>query len=138
MCSDPRSPTGSVGELLFRKVRTLAVYVTDMARARQFYTEVLGFRVQVDVHPGLCFLASQDDGISIYLEAGMKPTSVDGGTARLSFFLETEATAAETYARLKAAGVRLLQDAPEDVGDGNFCFQFADPDGNIIEVCGGR
>lgn len=121
---------------MFKKAKTLAVYVTDMARARRFYTEVLGFRVQADVHPGLCFLASQDGGISIYLEAGMKPTSVDSGTARLSFFLETEGTAAETFARLQAAGARLLQDAPEDVGDGNFCFQFLDPDGNILEACG--
>jgi len=121
---------------VFKKVRTLAVYVTDMARARQFYTEVLGFRVQADVHPGLCFLKSRDGGISIYLEAGMKPTSVDGGTARLSFFLETAGTAVEAYARLKTAGVRLLQDEPEDVGDGNFCFQLLDPDGNILEACG--
>jgi len=121
---------------MFKRVRTIAVYVTDMARARQFYTEVLGFRVQADVHPGLCFLASRDGGISIYLEAGMKPSAVDGGTARLSFFLETEGTATETYARLKAAGVRLPQDAPEAIGDGNFCFQFLDPDGNIIEACG--
>ena len=121
---------------MFKKAKTLAVYVTDMARARQFYTEVLGFQVRVDVHPGLCFLKSWDGGISIYLEAGMKPTSVDSGTARLSFFLETEAPATETYARLKAAGVRLLQDSPEDVGDGNFCFQFLDPDGNILEACG--
>ena len=123
---------------MFKKVRTLAVYVTDMARARQFYTEVLGFRVRADVHPGLCFLESQNGGIDIYLEAGMKPSAVDNKTARLSFFLETEATAAETFARLKAAGVRLLQDAPEEVGDGIFWFQFLDPDGNILEACGGR
>ena len=122
---------------MFKKAKTLAVYVTDMARARQFYTDVLGFQVRADVHPGLCFLKSRDGGIDIYLEAGMKPSAVDSRTARLSFFLETEATAAETYARLKAAGVRLLQDAPEDVGDGNSCFQFLDPDGNILEACGG-
>ena len=121
---------------MFKKVRTLAVYVTDMARAREFYTEVLGFRVQADVHPELCFLESQNGGISIYLEAGMKPSAVDNKTARLSFFLETEAPAAEAFVRLKAAGVRLLQEAPEDVGDGNLCFQFLDADGNVLEACG--
>ena len=121
---------------MFKEVRTLAVYATDMARSRQFYTEVLGFRVRADVHPGLCFLASPNGKIDIYLEAGMKPAAVDSKTARLSFFLETDSTAAETFARLKAAGVTLLQDAPEEVGDGIFCFQFLDPDGNVLEACG--
>jgi catechol 2,3-dioxygenase-like lactoylglutathione lyase family enzyme len=121
---------------MFKKVRTLAVYVTDMTRARQFYTEVLGFRVRADVHPGLCFLESQNGSIDIYLEAGMKPAVVDNGMARLSFFLETDSTAADTFARLKAAGVTLLQQAPEEVGDGIFCFQFLDPDGNVLEACG--
>jgi len=121
---------------VFKDVQTLAVYATDMARSRQFYTEVLGFKVRAEVHPGLCFLSSPNGKIDIYLEAGMKPAAVDNCTARLSFFLETEATAAETFAHLKAAGVRLLQDAPEEVGDGIFCFQFLDPDGNVLEACG--
>ena len=121
---------------MFKEVQTLAIYATDMARARRFYTEVLGFRVRADVHPGLCFLASPNGKIDIYLEAGMKPAAGDSSTRRLSFFLETESTAAETFDRLKAAGVTLLQDAPEEVGDGIFCFQFLDPDGNILEACG--
>ena len=121
---------------MFKEVRTLAIYATDMARSRRFYTEVLGFRVRADVHPGLCFLASPNGKIDIYLEAGMKPEAVDSSTTRLSFFLESDSTAAETFARLKAAGVKLLQDAPEEVGDGIFCFQFMDPDGNILEACG--
>ena len=121
---------------MFKEVRTLAVYVTDMARSRKFYTETLGFKVRAEVHPGLCFLASPNGKIDIYLEAGMKPATVNNGTTRLSFFLETESTAAETFVRLKAAGVTLLQEAPEEVGDGIFCFQFLDPDGNVLEACG--
>jgi catechol 2,3-dioxygenase-like lactoylglutathione lyase family enzyme len=121
---------------VFKEARTLAVYATDMARSRKFYTETLGFKVRAEVHPGLCFLASPNGKIDIYLEAGMKPATVNNGTTRLSFFLETESTAAETFARLKAAGVTLLQDAPEEVGDGIFCFQFLDPDGNVLEACG--
>jgi len=121
---------------VFKGVQTLAVYATDMARSRKFYTEVLGFKVRAEVHPGLCFLASPNGKIDIYLEAGMKPATVDNQTARLSFFLETESTAAATFAQLKAAGVKLLQDAPEEVGDGIFCFQFLDPDGNVLEACG--
>jgi len=54
----------------------------------------------------------------------------------LSFFLEAEKSASETYKALKAADVRLVQGAPEQVGDDTYSFQFEDPDGNIIEVTG--
>ncbi|MBM3314715.1 VOC family protein, partial [candidate division WOR-3 bacterium] len=61
---------------MFKGVQTLAVYATDMAQSRQFYTEVLGFKVRAEVHPGLCFLSSPNGKIDIYLEAGMKPAAV--------------------------------------------------------------
>lgn len=123
---------------MFKSIRTVAVYVTDLARARRFYPEVLGFQVRVEVHPGLCFLAAPNGNIDVYLEAGMKPATTDHQTARLGFFLKTEGRASDAFARLKAAGVRLLQDAPEEVGDGILCFQFLDPDGNVLEACGGQ
>jgi catechol 2,3-dioxygenase-like lactoylglutathione lyase family enzyme len=121
---------------MFKGVRTLAIYVTDMERSRDFYTRILGFRVRVDVHPALSFLESADKTTDIYLEGGMKPCPVDNQSCRLSFFLEAEKSAAAAYAALKAAGVTLLQAAPEPVSDDTACFQFADPDGNILEVSG--
>jgi catechol 2,3-dioxygenase-like lactoylglutathione lyase family enzyme len=121
---------------VFRRVQCLAVYVTDMERAKKFYTEVLGFDGRVDLGPSLCFLRSKSGEIDIYLESGHKPTSLDNQTSRLSFFLESEKTASETYAALKGAGVRLFGDAPELVSDDTACFKFADPDGNILEVSG--
>jgi len=70
------------------------------------------------------------------LEGGCKPSAIDRETSRLSFFLEAEKSASETYKALKAADVRLVQGAPEQVGDDTYSFQFEDPDGNIIEVTG--
>lgn len=119
---------------MFKSIRSLAVYVSDMARAKKFYTEVLGFKVTADLGPTLCFLNSQLGKIPIYLEGGQKPSPVSNQTCRLSFFLETEKSASETYIALKQAGVKLLQPEPEPVGDDTACFQFQDPDGNIIEV----
>lgn len=121
---------------MFKRIGCLVIYVTDMERAKRFYTEVLGFEVRVDLGPSLCFLRSKSGEIDIYLESGHKPASVDNQTSRLSFFLESEKTASETYAALKGSGVKLLGDAPELVSDDTACFQFADPDGNIIEVSG--
>lgn len=119
---------------MFEKVSTVAIHVTDMARAKQFYVETLGFEVSADLGPELCFLRSRSGRISIYLEAGAKPTSVNNHTARLGFFLRAETSAQDVFSRLRAAGVRLLQDAPEPVADDTACFQFLDPDGNVIDV----
>jgi predicted enzyme related to lactoylglutathione lyase len=123
---------------MFNAVTAVAVYVTDKERAKRFYTDVLGFDVAADLGPELCFLRSKNGEIDVYLEGGMKPAAVDRASSRLSFFLRAEDTALEAHARLREAGVRVLQDAPEAVDDRTACFQLLDPDGNILEVCGTR
>ena len=119
---------------MFKSIHTIAVYVSDMERAKKFYTEILGFQVRVDLGPTLSFLKSGD--IHVYLEAGHKPKRFDMDDTHLSFFLETEKTAKDTFDELKAAGVKTLEDAPVEVGDGVYAFQFLDPDGNILEATG--
>ncbi len=121
---------------MFKRVRALAIYVTDLERAKKFYTEILGFMVSVELGPNLCFLESKSSEIQIYMEGGKKPVSIDNQTCRLSFFLQAEKPVSKVYAAFKAAGVKLLQEKPEFVGDDTYCFQFEDPDGNIIEVAG--
>jgi catechol 2,3-dioxygenase-like lactoylglutathione lyase family enzyme len=122
---------------LFSSIITVAVYVTDLERARKFYTDTLGFEVAADIPPNLCFLKSLSGKINIYLEGGKKPSSSDSETCRLSFFLQGEKSASFIHSHLKSKGVRVLQDAPEFVGDDTYCFQFEDPDGNILEVAAG-
>lgn len=121
---------------MFESASTLAVYVTEMTSAKRFYTEVLGFEISADLGPEFCFLKSKSGKFSVYLRAGHKAHTVDNKTSRLGFFLRSEKSAAETLAQLKAAGVTVLQDAPEQVADDTACFQFEDPDGNIIDVAG--
>lgn len=121
---------------MFESASTLAVYVTDMTRAKKFYTEILQFDISADLGPELCFLKSKSGKFYIYLKGGYKPCAIDSRTSRLGFFLRSEKSAAETLAQLKAAGVKVLQETPEQVADDTACFQFEDPDGNIIDVAG--
>jgi catechol-2,3-dioxygenase len=44
---------------MFTNIRALAIYVTDMQRAKKFYMDVLGFELSADLGPNLCFLKSQ-------------------------------------------------------------------------------
>jgi len=121
---------------MFESIRALAVYVTDLSKAKKFYTKILGFEVSAELGPNLCFLRPKSGNIHLYMKGGSKPSSIDNLTTRLSFFLQAGNSASKTFASLKAAGVKLLQEAPEVVGDDTACFQFEDPDGNIIEVSG--
>jgi catechol 2,3-dioxygenase-like lactoylglutathione lyase family enzyme len=136
---DPRrGVTKQVRNIMYKSIGALAVYVTDKERAKKFYTDILGFEVAADLGPNLCFLKSPGGEIDIYLEGGMKPSDIDNRTSRLSFFLRAEGSASATFAALREAGVQMLQDEPEAVDDTTACFQFLDPDGNIIEACGTR
>jgi len=121
---------------MFKSIRALSIYVTNMERAKKFYTEILEFDVSAELGPNLCFLKFKSGQIHIYLAGGKKPTSVDNQTSRLIFFWQAEKSAFEVYTALKTAGVKILQEAPQSVGDDTFCFQLEDPDGNIIEVAG--
>jgi catechol 2,3-dioxygenase-like lactoylglutathione lyase family enzyme len=123
---------------VFKDVKTIAVYVSDIDVAKGFYTGVLGFEVRVELGPKLCFLVSKSGDIHVYLEGGYKPNPADEDSARLSFFLEAERPVSEVFAELKNAGVDLLEEAPIEVGDNVHTFRFRDPDGNILEVSGGN
>ena len=112
---------------MFERIGALAIYVTDLKKAKNFYSEILGFEVSADLNPNLSFLRSKSGHINIYMEGEKKQDLINSQTCRLSFFLQAEKSASETYACLKA---------PEPVGDETACFQFKDPDGNIIEVSG--
>lgn len=68
------------GMFMFKNIRALAVYATDIEKAKKFYKEILKFDVSAEIGQNLCFLKS---------------------------------SSGDTY-----------------------CFQFKDPDGNIIEVAG--
>lgn len=122
---------------MFKGANTLAVYASDMERAKAFYTGVLGFEVRVEPAPNLCFLVSGSGELHIYLEGGHKISRGDGDSCRLSLFLQTEGSIFEVFDGLKEAGVELLDDAPEEVGENTYAFRFRDPDGNILEATGG-
>lgn len=120
---------------MFNSINTLAVYVSDMECAKDFYVNILGFKVKHDFGD-LCFLVSESEKINIYLEAGYEPASLDYKSTHLSFFLKTAKSTKETFDELKSKGVQILDDEPEEVGDGVYVFRFCDPDGNVLEVTG--
>jgi predicted enzyme related to lactoylglutathione lyase len=121
------------------KVKGLAfasVYVDDFDRAFEFYEKVLGLEKQFDMGSAACFFKLPDN-TGLYLQGKNQVASYGEDTMRAAFVFSVE-SAASTYERLKAAGVRFIHAEPKHMGGDNYWFQFYDPAGNILEALGGK
>ena len=112
------------------KILMFHIAVTDMAKAKEFYVEKLGFKVTSDYGQGDQHWVSLDapgGGASLNLTTmheNMKP-----GTMKL--YVSTPAIDA-TYQELKAKGVTVteVKDDLYGPGSGVKWFGVSDPDGN--------
>lgn len=116
------------------KILMVMMAVTDMAKAKAFYAEQLGFHVTTDFGQGdqhWVTLELPGGGPSLTLSTlhgNMKP-----GTMRL--YLATSNIEA-TYNELKAKGVKVneMKDDLYGPGSGVKWFDLRDPDGNHWQV----
>ena len=123
------------------KVYVTSVVVDDQARARKFYTEVLGFRVKNDIPIGdaswlTVVSPDQPDGTEVLLEPSGHPAAttyrkalVADGMPYTSF--EVDDIQAE-YERMKGLGVEFTQ-PPAKMGDVTTAV-FDDTVGNLIQI----
>jgi len=109
----------------------IALRVTDYARARQFYTEVLELPVVGQI-PGKEIEFLGIGGTTIELMGGADPESLakpQAGLIHLAFEVEDVDA---TYRELRDRGVTFTVE-PKSVGDLRVAF-FVDPDGNELEL----
>jgi catechol 2,3-dioxygenase-like lactoylglutathione lyase family enzyme len=123
----------------------VALSVSDLDVAQRFYGEVLGFRREehaftLPAHDirGLILLNAQGVRIELFHRLGSKPGRVGHPTegalthGYFQFALSVHDIAA-TFARVVAAGAKLVL-SPRIAPDGFTLFAFVgDPDGNLIE-----
>ena len=99
--------------------------VTDVARARKFYEELLGLKVglQVEFTPGQWWIEYDIAGQALAI-SNMRP-----GTPNTSLFLEV-ANLDESFAAVRAGGATIVREVMEFPT----CrlFTIKDPDGNQI------
>ncbi|MGY6651480.1 VOC family protein [Amycolatopsis sp. TRM77291] len=114
------------GKLLLELV---PVPVTDIERAKTFYQDRLGFRLDVDVNPKpgvrIVQLTPPGSACSITLAEGLPTLDMPPGTLRGLHLVVADIEAAR--AELAERGVEISD--VEDLG-GVFYAYFADPDGN--------
>ena len=117
-----------------RRLDHFGIDVTDLARAEQFYTSVLGMSVQMRL-PDQILMQYGDGACALFL----KPDRLPGDPAAITSPLGKSHHAFEvTYpdlevARRLFAERRIPHHEPIDWGDHD-CVYFLDPDGNLLEL----
>jgi len=117
------------------KLELVPVPVTDVDRAKAFYTDKVGFSVDVDVQPAdgvrVVQLTPPSSACSIVLSTGLLEISdMAPGSIKALHLVVAEIEAARR--ELLDRGVEV---APiEDVGGGVKYARFADPDGNTMTL----
>jgi catechol 2,3-dioxygenase-like lactoylglutathione lyase family enzyme len=105
-----------------------SVAVSDLPRALEFYTKIMGMEVKFTNGQPMGFaIVRRDDGeLHLSLQAGYK-----GSTTNACHLLVNDATA--FYAHCVASGVRIIKGL-RDHSYGQRAFVIADLDGNRIDV----
>jgi catechol 2,3-dioxygenase-like lactoylglutathione lyase family enzyme len=121
-----------------QRVSLITLGVADLARARRFYEEGLGWRagfasdeVVFFQMPGAVFaLFSRDD---LAADAKIPVEKVSAGSPALAQNLRTREEVDATLREASAAGATILREAA-DTSWGGYSGYFADPDGHLWEV----
>ena len=108
------------------KIELITVPVTDVDRAKEFYTSI-GFNADHDARPweGIRYVQLTPPGSACSIAIGEGITDAEPGAA--AGILVVVDSAQEAYGHLTALG--LTVEEPKDEGWGTFVY-FADPDGN--------
>jgi len=113
-------------------VAHMALFVSDLAKARAFYEDFLGYAEPYslkrdDGTDRIAFVKINEDQ---YLELFAEPPKKDGHLNHISFYTDS---AEGTRAYLASLGIKV----PEKVGKGkigNSNFNIIDPDGHTVEI----
>ena len=109
------------------KLELVAVPVTDVDRAKRFYTEQVGFNADHDhqVSPELRFVQLTPPGSGCSIALGTGVTDAEPGSVTGLQIVVSDIDAAHDHLPTRGVEVSEVQDFPW----GRFVF-FADPDGN--------
>ena len=117
-------------------IHHVAVRVTELERSIAFYADLLGLalRTRTTLASGarIAFLAPPGGGCQLELIAGLHDHHAgDGLVHHVAFRVDDVASA---FARLRDAGVPLLDTEPEVLASGRRLFSFRGPDGEWLQV----
>lgn len=126
------------GNVMQPKISLVTIWTDEIERMKEFYNEVLGFKIKNDLgnyvefeNDGVRFAICMREVMYEYSEEFRKQAI--GQAFELAFPCESPGDVDESYLQLIARGAAPIQ-APKDMPWNQRTAFFADPDGNIHEI----
>ncbi|MBM4320985.1 MAG: VOC family protein [Deltaproteobacteria bacterium] len=113
-------------------LRHVALRVRNLQRALEFYSGVLGMRLEWQPDDRNAYLTTGSDNLALH-EAADLTDSGAGSLDHIGFFVAAPEEVDEWGRRLEARGVTLVQQ-PRTHRDGARSIYFRDPDGNLVQL----
>lgn len=113
----------------------IAIYVSDLARAKDFYVNVLGMKFDEKNSAGGNGVILHGGGLMFYVEGGRTHQVQPGMTANTISPTFASSSIRHAYNILKEQGVPIVEEYNQP-NESFAMFRIADPDGNVIEFAG--
>lgn len=114
-------------------LRHIALFVERFDETVNFYTELLGMRVEWHPDADNIYLTSGNDNLAIHRFKGGAREPAQQRLDHIGFIIDSPAQVDAWHAFLFANGVRILK-APKTHRDGAHSFYCLDPDGNVVQM----
>ncbi|MEK7235756.1 MAG: VOC family protein [Nitrospirota bacterium] len=126
---------------LHRGLRHVALRVTNLARSRTFYEQLLGMKVVWEPDPDNVYFSSGSDNFALHQIPPSELATYQALTGQLldhvGVILESPEAVDRMYRevepRLPQLGGQVVK-PPKQHRDGSYSFYFSDPDGNVIQA----
>jgi catechol 2,3-dioxygenase-like lactoylglutathione lyase family enzyme len=114
-------------------LRHIALFVERFDETVQFYTELLGMKIEWHPDADNIYLTSGNDNLALHRFVGAARDAAQQRLDHIGFIIDSPAQVDAWHAFLSANNVRVLK-APKTHRDGAHSFYCLDPDGNAVQL----